>query len=126
MCESCLFATSNRSPTDPFTSVFSDVEGPSSRIGYLGPTNLTANGQQFYNALFDFGNDFPWGLSMAENTNFYAAWQPVRVNAGVSGTQPSVSGFFINETGLQWTTALNAPGTFNDEFGGWIGGCRFP
>jgi hypothetical protein len=58
---------------------------------------------------------------MAENTNFYAAWQPVRVNAGVGGAESSVAGFFFNETGLQWTTNIEAPGTANDGFGGWIG-----
>ena len=58
---------------------------------------------------------------MAVNVNFYAAWEPVRINAGLGGTGESGlnSGFFINATGLQWSSAV-VPGV-NDEFGGWLG-----
>jgi len=57
---------------------------------------------------------------MAVNVNFYAAWEPVRINAGLGGKEESGlnSGFFINATGLQWTSAV-VPGV-NDEFGGWL------
>lgn len=58
---------------------------------------------------------------MAEYTQFYSSWQPVRVNAGVGGPSPFVSGFFINETGLQWTGNPSAPGSQTDAFGGWLG-----
>jgi hypothetical protein len=58
---------------------------------------------------------------MGLNTKSYSAWQPVEVNAGVGGTQLAISGFFFNATGLQWTSNLEAPGTPNDEFGGWMG-----
>jgi hypothetical protein len=57
---------------------------------------------------------------MAEYTQFYSSWQPVRVDAGVGGSDYEVSGFFINETGLQWTSNPTAPGTANDAFGGWL------
>ena len=43
---------------------------------------------------------------MAANVNFYAAWQPVRIDAGLSSTdaieEGLTGGFFINATGLQW------------------------
>lgn len=60
---------------------------------------------------------------MADNTVFYSSWQPVRVNAGVGGSGYTVSGFFMNETGLQWTGNPAAAGSPNDEFGGWLGEC---
>jgi len=59
-------------------------------------------------------------IVMAENVNFYAAWQPVRINAGLGDTDSGeTSGFFINATGLQWNSA--APETANNAFGGWLG-----
>lgn len=59
-------------------------------------------------------------------TQFYSAWQPVRVNAGVGGDGYAESGFFMNETGLQWTANVAAPGSPNDQFGGWLGKCSEP
>ncbi|KAJ9620122.1 hypothetical protein H2203_007886 [Taxawa tesnikishii (nom. ined.)] len=41
------------------------------------------------------------------DVNFYAAWEPVRINAGLGDGQ-----FFINETGLQWGSET--------AFGGWL------
>ena len=86
----------------------------------LAATNITVNGTTYYNQLFDLGNDFPWGLVMVPNQDFYAAWQPVQLNAGASGSAFDVSGFFINETGLQWTSNPDQVGTDTDEFGGWL------
>lgn len=89
--------------------------------GYLGNTNVTSiNGTKYYNQLFDQNNTFPWGLVMEENVNFYAAWEPVRIQAGASGTDYDVSGFFINETGLQWTSNTAQAGAYADAFGGWL------
>ncbi|CZT18153.1 uncharacterized protein RCC_03993 [Ramularia collo-cygni] len=88
--------------------------------GYLGAINVTANDMQYYNALFDFGSDYPWGLVMVPAVSFYSAWQPVRVNIGVSGPDFTISGFFMNDTGLQWTSNVQAPGSPNDMFGGWL------
>jgi hypothetical protein len=104
--------------------VFHKVQSGASKA-FLNATNVTSSsGTQYYNQLFDLGNDFPWGLQMDQNTAFYAAWEPVRMNAGVGGSDVSVSGFFLNSTGLQWTTSVDAPGSANDAFGGWIG--EFP
>jgi len=59
---------------------------------------------------------------MAENVNFYAAWEPVRINAGLSSSTDSglTGGFFLNSTGVQWTSS---PGDNegSDAFGGWLG-----
>jgi len=57
---------------------------------------------------------------MAENVNFYAAWEPVRINAGLGSTDSGeTGGFFVNSTGLQFSSA---PGqTSGNEFGGWLG-----
>ncbi|KAK4544399.1 hypothetical protein LTR36_004290 [Oleoguttula mirabilis] len=84
--------------------------------GYLYPTNQTsAAGQKYYYQAFNLGNPFPWQLVMAFNTNFYAAWQPVRVNAGLGGgdTTGESSGFFLNSTGLQY-------GGAEGGFDGWL------
>ena len=50
----------------------------------------------------------------------YAAWQPVRINAGDGGTSAYGTGFFINSTGFQWTSHAGKNGTESDEFGGWL------
>lgn len=76
--------------------------------GFFNATNVTGSD----NLLFDLGNDFAWGLKMVPNEQFYAAWQPVELNAGVSGSGQDVSGFFMSDTGLQWNSS---------SFGGWIG-----
>lgn len=61
---------------------------------------------------------------MAENVNFYAAWEPVRINAGNGSTNSDYgieTGFFINSTGLQWTSSVGSAGSEGDAFGGWLG-----
>lgn len=60
---------------------------------------------------------------MATSANFYAAWEPVRINVGLGGTFTNagqVGGFFFNSTGLQWTSNALA-NTTGDSFGGWLG-----
>ena len=53
--------------------------------------------------------------------NFYSLWQPVRINAGSGGSKlANGAAFFINGTGLQYTTAPNGTEEEN-EFRGWIG-----
>lgn len=98
--------------------VFSD-EPPLGNAS-LAFTNVTANGTTYSNQLFDLGNDFPWGLVMVPIEQFYSAWQPVELNAGATGSRYDVTGFFINETGLQWTSSPEQVGTENDQFGGWL------
>jgi hypothetical protein len=96
--------------------------------GFLNQTNTTTgtpDGTPLYNQEFDLGNDWPWQLEMAANTNFYAAWQPVRVRAGGGYSDSYISGFFINETGLQWTSTPERPGVRDDGFGGWLGESSF-
>lgn len=92
----------------------------SGELAFLNATNTTGSNRQYSNQLFDLGNEFAWGLEMAPNTEFYAAWQPVRMNAGASGTGQVVDGFFLNETGLQWTETPATPGGSTDMFGGWL------
>ena len=61
---------------------------------------------------------------MAEDVNFYAAWQPVRIDAGAGSNDSSYGiqdGFFINDTGLQWSSSPGNAGTPQDLFGGWLG-----
>jgi hypothetical protein len=78
-----------------------------------------------YSQLFDPGNGIPFRLQI-EPTNAYAAWQPVSVNAGGGYSDPFVTGFFINETGLQWTSSPDQPGSRYDSFGGWLGKSLLP
>ncbi|CAK3932297.1 Hypothetical predicted protein [Lecanosticta acicola] len=102
-------------------ATFMSAANKSSAIrGYLGPTNVTSsNGTKYYNQLFDLNNTFPFGLAMEENTNFYAGWEPVRLNADV-GSSFETNGFFINGTGLQWTSNTAQAGSSSDAFGGWL------
>ncbi|KAF2723839.1 hypothetical protein K431DRAFT_282532 [Polychaeton citri CBS 116435] len=87
--------------------------------GFLNGTNITSpTGKKFYNQEFDLGGDFPWALVPAPYTIEYTAWQPVRINAG-QGVVDEYSGFFINGTGLQWSTAPESEASRN-LFGGWI------
>lgn len=72
------------------------------------------------NQLFDLGSEFPYDLVMVPYEVAYSSWQPVRINAGSGGNGEDVSNFFINATGLQWTTTPNKPGSPDDMFGGWI------
>ncbi|KAK4494157.1 hypothetical protein PRZ48_014455 [Zasmidium cellare] len=91
--------------------------------GFLNATNITtpsAYGGGVYNQVFDLGNPFPWGLVMVPYETFYTQWQPVEINAGAVGSSYTVSGFFINETGLQWTSNPNSIGGGSDSFGGWF------
>jgi hypothetical protein len=64
---------------------------------------------------------------MATNVNLYAAWQPVRINAGGGSTTSDYgieTGFFINETGLQWSSVPSDVSSAEDVFGGWLGKSR--
>lgn len=97
--------------------------------GFLNATNITTgspapsygNGPTHVSKqLFDLGNDFAWGLVMVPNEQFYTQWQPVEINAGASGDEYTVTGFFFNETGLQWTSSPTGIGGASDEFGGWL------
>ncbi|KAG9596899.1 hypothetical protein KCU77_g6911, partial [Aureobasidium melanogenum] len=82
--------------------------------GFENATNITqSDGQPFFNQLFDLGGNFPYDLYVAD-VNFYAAWEPVRINGG-SGT----GGFFMNSSGLQWNSAPSGPAGTN-FFGGWL------
>lgn len=49
------------------------------------------------------------------DVNFYAAWEPVRINAGEGDLADQDGQFFINATGLQWSD--------NNSFKGWLGEC---
>lgn len=89
--------------------------------GFLEKTNVTGKDDRpFYSALFDLGSDFSYDLVMDEYDTMYAGWQPVRLNAGTGGSGTEVSGFFINSTGLQWTSTPEKPGSSDDAFGGWL------
>jgi hypothetical protein len=58
------------------------------------------------------------------NVNFYAAWEPVRINAGsgASNKKGINGGFWLNSTGLQWTADVKSkPNAGDNLFGGWIG-----
>ncbi|KAI7168634.1 hypothetical protein KC316_g4977 [Hortaea werneckii] len=70
---------------------------------------------------FNLGNAFPWQMIMAQNVNFYADWQPVRINAGL-GTSSfgTTSGFYINDTGLQWSSSPGSSLSSLNAFGGWL------
>ena len=82
--------------------------------GFQNATNLTtSNGSLFQYQEFDLGNAFPYGLSISD-VNFYAAWEPVRINVGYGDP-----GFTMNQTGLQWNSqpsSSEAP----SGFGGWL------
>lgn len=103
-------------------ATFASTRSNVSAAGYLSATNVTSpSGQIFYDQAFNLGNDFPWQMIMAENVNFYAAWEPVRINAGLGsgGDSGLTGGFFINGTGLQWSSNAGENAA-NDAFGGWI------
>ncbi|EME78756.1 uncharacterized protein MYCFIDRAFT_89396 [Pseudocercospora fijiensis CIRAD86] len=99
--------------------VFDETRAAASK-GFLNATNVTSGDRTYYNQLFDLGTTFAWGLVIVESESFYAAWQPVEMNAGVQGSDTVVSGFFINSTGLQWTSDPKSPGSSSDAFGGWL------
>lgn len=60
-------------------------------------------------------------MNLATSQTAYTGWQPVRIDAGAGGTSSrgDGEGFFINSTGLQWSSAPGANATL-DSFGGWI------
>ena len=79
-------------------------------------------------------------MQMDPQEVFYAAWQPVEINAG-DPPSPPLGGFWINGTGLQWSelpfTLLSlrshdrlitfpasdtnaGPGFSGNFFGGWL------
>ena len=55
---------------------------------------------------------------MPEETNLYFGWQPIEINAGSGGTTGQTTGFFFNDTGLQWSSANELSGY--DTFQGWL------
>jgi len=108
---------------------------------YLNATATSTPSAPDNHELFDLGTTYPFvGLSnscyvvhpwcaiantsqfmnMAVNTGQYAAWEPVRIDVGYGGNNTFASGFFINGTGFQWTSATGKNGTLSDEFGGWL------
>ncbi|OQO05631.1 hypothetical protein B0A48_09723 [Cryoendolithus antarcticus] len=62
---------------------------------------------------------FPWSMLMALNTATYAAWEPVRIDAGEGGISARGwgNGFFINDTGLQWSSSTSEE---TNSFAGWM------
>ncbi|RMX88652.1 hypothetical protein D0869_01466 [Hortaea werneckii] len=84
-------------------------------------TAAAAKGFWSRSMAFNLGNAFPWQMIMAQNVNFYADWQPVRINAGL-GTSSfgTTSGFYINDTGLQWSSSPGSSLSSLNAFGGWL------
>ena len=64
--------------------------------GFLNGTNGKEAGVTYQNQVFDLGNSFPWTMVMAENVNFYAAWEPVQVNAGGGPSAPNGNSGFVS------------------------------
>ncbi|OQO09593.1 hypothetical protein B0A48_04995 [Cryoendolithus antarcticus] len=62
---------------------------------------------------------FPWSMLMALNTATYAAWEPVRIDAGEGGISARGwgDGFSINGTGLQWSSSTTEE---TNSFAGWM------
>lgn len=84
--------------------------------GFLNATNMTnPAGGFFAHQEFDLGNTWPYGLGISD-VNFYAAWEPVRINAGEGD---GIGAFFINSTGLQWIEQPEYPEA-PSGFGGWL------
>ena len=90
--------------------------------GFLNGTNGGFGNITYQNQVFELGTPFPWGLVPGGNF-IYESWLPVTLQAGVGPSDPTaLGGFFINATGLQWSSAKNAaPGSAGDLFGGWLG-----
>ncbi|KAK6431889.1 hypothetical protein LTR95_011942 [Oleoguttula sp. CCFEE 5521] len=82
--------------------------------GILGSLNGTVQG-------FNLGTTFPWSMLMALSTATYAAWEPVRIDVGQGGISARGwgDGFFINGTGLQWTSSTTGDEETN-SFAGWM------
>ncbi|GAB7337885.1 hypothetical protein MBLNU457_4276t1 [Dothideomycetes sp. NU457] len=78
----------------------------------LGPAQAAT---ATYPLNFDLGTTYPWTAEVA-NANNYAAWEPVRIEAG--GIANNFGAFYINDTGLQW--ASSPKDMSYDQFGGWL------
>ncbi|KAK4895383.1 hypothetical protein LTR27_006447 [Elasticomyces elasticus] len=109
---------------DTSDAVFYDDNDYFSAKGFLSPvTNSTVADDNFQE--FDEGTDGAYVMTMVEAAGYYAAWQSVRlrlVEPGYTTSSPDAmeNGFFINATGLQWTSAPGQAGTSQDSFGGWL------
>ncbi|KAK6428420.1 hypothetical protein LTR95_015439 [Oleoguttula sp. CCFEE 5521] len=95
-------------------AVFYSKDPSDGIVGQLNGTNGTAQ-------TFNLGTAFPWSMFMVPYASTYAAWQPVRIDAGEGGHSDRGlgGGFFINGTGLQWAEA----GTGSADgypFAGWM------
>ncbi|KAK5730799.1 hypothetical protein LTR15_000737 [Elasticomyces elasticus] len=71
------------------------------------------------------GTDYSYVMAMVEAADSDAAWQAVSLRDEMSGyitSSPNAieNGFFINSTGLQWTSTPGKAGTPEDSFGGWL------
>jgi len=92
--------------------------------GFLSDSDIaTPDGDPLYGVKFDLDSstgNITWGLEPEIAVNIYAAWQPVRIDVGVEPGE--YSAFFVNETGLQWTTSTTG---IPDSFGGWYGRFAF-
>lgn len=71
---------------------------------YLNGTELDA----------EFDDEYIWSMQPAPNANFYASWEPVRINAIGEGA----AGFSISRTGLEWESD---PSQGQTVFLGWFG-----
>ncbi|KAK3628321.1 hypothetical protein LTR56_018713 [Elasticomyces elasticus] len=62
---------------------------------------------------------------MVQAASYDTAWQPVKLRLDmpdITTSRPEAveNGFFINSTGLQWTSSPGKAGTSQDSFGGWL------
>jgi len=82
------------------------------------PTFLNGTSLQFNFTTATSGYNIPYTLSLPIEIE-YSAWQPTRANVGFGD---SFGGFYINGTGLQYTTdaTFNASAVNDNEFGGWM------
>ncbi|KAI7284826.1 hypothetical protein KC345_g2104 [Hortaea werneckii] len=88
--------------------------------GFLEQVNGTTVENNNHQA-FNLGNAFPWQMIVAPNVNFYADWQPVRINAGMgTSNYGTTNGFYINDTGLQWSSSPGTTLPSVNSFGGWL------
>lgn len=88
--------------------------------GSLTASNITTTpgGDALYGVGFDLGGTgLSWGLGPQIGVNTYAAWQPVRIDAG-GAAAGEYSAFYVDGNGLQWTTGATG---IPDSFGGWFG-----
>jgi len=82
------------------------------------PTFLNGTSLQFNFTTSTSGYNIPYSLTLPIEVE-YSAWQPTRANVGFGD---SFGGFYINGTGLQYTTdvAFNTTTASDNEFGGWM------